>query len=1377
MSVYVPPAASDGTGCTGACGSLYDQEYQYLSSYFTAHMLSYPSHRYAYLMWFVIVGSLLLFSALHHLGIGDKTWVGAYWTKFAPKSRIVKVGKKPDPLLDKAESRSGKASAQQPHHTGPQDGGPKHMYPPQGATGLSATTQPKRGVLPSLPRRRYIYTFPSFGSIILVAVMIAVPVTLALVGADYVRPSASMFDLRASWPNATDARYGYYGKRTEHVVRLAKRLQWGIGTFSPISTTAATYSIPYHTWWTIGGRFGLMTNALTPFVLILALKQVPWAVVSLRVFGSYSFEHLSFLHKWGGRLLVAFALVHTVTWSIQLSLDEQFGRNLWSFVFIWTRFRWAFVSIGFLVLLAITSIGPIRQNYYEFFYISHIVCIIGFMVAAALHHPPLAGWMWASLTWWAAERVTRAIKVAWVNGIGFAGRKPQQALAASGAPRRQLHKSPYPVSRSSSYFQSSSHPTAEADNGPFGPSASQMQSYHEGGPRSGTQLAAFTPPSSLNRHTATTSSSSATLYDGSSTRTAGLRSQQSHRHPATADSSRGSDTLSPSRKPAFLEQDPLQQATGPRQLDDEWELDDNGDKVRRRPSQRYGPVSDLIKEYAAGTKNPMADIGEDDSETTPSHTAHTSSHAPHGDQSDVFAGQQDIGSGGFTSYHGHGEDENASYWAHGDQPSSSADHYAASAAQHEGHTPTSAAGPPPNMPSRERRPTFDRAFTPMSLVPHEAHEPRPALPADVAALIKPGYAFAQVLPGKTLRLTLRTPNRMSWYPGQWLYLNTPAVRGWQSHPFSIASAYDAAMPIVTTGGDRDLEKGLAKERRRKGEERTVVLLLRARKGFTLQLWDYVRRHRHRQVMAAAEAGEIHDGMQSAAGSRTTTGVHIRAIVDGAYGTTQRVRWGIHSSIVIVCGGSGVTFGISLLEHLCNCMTQRNLYGQSKRGGKDFEVKRVRFVWILREFAHLQWISSALRRCIEMVPPEQLRVDLYVTHFNNVAAWTMTGGGRMGRSSSYDMLSSMSRPGTADAWQSGTGGWQDAHGNVKNESNPAATTHRLMEGGEADDLEIGANDLTEFEGEDMAGPSAAEQQINTRIQREGKLRRAHTRKATLRRKTGRPGPEVGGPERRYNEESHTVLAQQAMYDGRVPMHINSRSASPRRHSPSDERGMHGRRNLSAGDGLRVPLDAATPVSALGTPLSSMPGTPAMDPRGFPGDASIVTSPFMGAGGLPERRGSYTPFGAYASSMTHSTLEETYAGTSSHGHRKQPTLGSNSLAHQSHLRLLSHDAAAVAAAADEVVDMGDCPIDLDEEEDLDLRIIAELAHPGHPRLDRIIEEEVRASQGRVMVAGCGPTNLGALLRRIVAKHIDPAKARKGDKSGQINLCIESFEWGGS
>ena len=118
--------------------------------------------------------------------------------------------------------------------------------------------------------------------------------------------------------------------------------------------------------------------------------------------------------------------------------------------------------------------------------------------------------------------------------------------------------------------------------------------------------------------------------------------------------------------------------------------------------------------------------------------------------------------------------------------------------------------------------------------------------------------------------------------------------------------------------------------KQKGEERTIVLLLRARAGFTHRLWDHVRLEREKQIRAIEDS----TGMQYSHGevAKTATGVHIRAIIDGPFGSSQRTRWGIHSSIVIICGGSGVSFGMAVLEYLCAVMAG------IKRAEKNFQTR-------------------------------------------------------------------------------------------------------------------------------------------------------------------------------------------------------------------------------------------------------------------------------------------------------------------------------------------------------------------------------------------------------------------------------------------------------
>jgi len=76
--------------------------------------------------------------------------------------------------------------------------------------------------------------------------------------------------------------------------------------------------------------------------------------------------------------------------------------------------------------------------------------------------------------------------------------------------------------------------------------------------------------------------------------------------------------------------------------------------------------------------------------------------------------------------------------------------------------------------------------------------------------------------------------------------------------------------------------------------------------------------------------------------------------------------------------------------------------------------------------------------------------------------------------------------------------------------------------------------------------------------------------------------------------------------------------------------------------------------------------------------------------------------------------------------------------------------------------------------DMLLMTEFAWPGRPQLDKLLKEEVDRAKGPLVVACCGPTQLSASIRKIVAAQIDPAKIRKGDKTGYIACVTEEFEY---
>jgi hypothetical protein len=199
-----------------------------------------------------------------------------------------------------------------------------------------------------------------------------------------------------------------------------------------------------------------------------------------------------------------------------------------------------------------------------------------------------------------------------------------------------------------------------------------------------------------------------------------------------------------------------------------------------------------------------------------------------------------------------------------------------------------------------------------------------------------------------MRLTIRTPRTVKWRPGQHILLTVPSVRLFESHPYTIANA-DERDPDL--GGGHMLQGGDVGS--------TIYLIVRARKGFTRALWQKVVKERRETQSPKQQSGadEVEHG----------NGVMIRACVGLPMGSSARANWHSWRTLVIVCGGAGVSFGIALLDYICRAMatrdadrqanerrdSKRTSRGDGKPSAKQREspvkTTRVRFVWILKEY--------------------------------------------------------------------------------------------------------------------------------------------------------------------------------------------------------------------------------------------------------------------------------------------------------------------------------------------------------------------------------------------------------------------------------------------
>ena len=96
---------------------------------------------------------------------------------------------------------------------------------------------------------------------------------------------------------------------------------------------------------------------------------------------------------------------------------------------------------------------------------------------------------------------------------------------------------------------------------------------------------------------------------------------------------------------------------------------------------------------------------------------------------------------------------------------------------------------------------------------------------------------------------------------------------------------------------------------------------------------------------------------NAASTGQSNGVLIRAQTYLAAGSAARVHWDDFSTVVLFAAGTGVTYTVSVLQHLCYMMAEKDAalrgeqlsWSRGKKDRKPTNVSRVRFVWVLRDY--------------------------------------------------------------------------------------------------------------------------------------------------------------------------------------------------------------------------------------------------------------------------------------------------------------------------------------------------------------------------------------------------------------------------------------------
>jgi hypothetical protein len=372
-------------------------------------------------------------------------------------------------------------------------------------------------------------------------------------------------------------------------------------------------------------------------------------------------------------------------------------------------------------------------------------------------------------------------------------------------------------------------------------------------------------------------------------------------------------------------------------------------------------------------------------------------------------------------------------------------------------------------------------------------------------------------------------------------------------------------------------------------------------------------------------------------------IYIRAQVDGPFGSARRVRWNDYSTAVIICGGSGISFGASICDHICQLISRNAT-----------QTQRVRLCWVAREYAEIAWVAGQLYRCQQMVPADRLEISIFVTNASKIPtdfAPPQPGFARgVRRDSVESALSEMSMDLNLDETV-------ETHGDM------SSPTHY------ADVI-----DLTNYEDEEDVN-DAAEQQLSDRLQQQGKVRRAKSRKAARGLGTG---PRSAARSPLYPPRPQSNLA----YDSDPYSQPDLQTRTPSRSYP---------------DGLVAPRPGAGMIS--------------MDAR-RDSFRSIADSTY----------GRYDPF----------------ANTNGHFHSPSPSImfdDNHSMAGESVHNLLSRASrtGSMVLLEDNGGDTtGDAALWIDQADFAAMYIMSEVAKPGKPKLASVLEEEIERATGSLIVA---------------------------------------------
>ncbi|XP_014743291.1 PREDICTED: NADPH oxidase 5 [Sturnus vulgaris] len=253
---------------------------------------------------------------------------------------------------------------------------------------------------------------------------------------------------------------------------------------------------------------------------------------------------------------------------------------------------------------------------------------------------------------------------------------------------------------------------------------------------------------------------------------------------------------------------------------------------------------------------------------------------------------------------------------------------------------------------------------------------------------------ARLLPSKVTHLVIQRPKSFRFQPGDYVYLNIPAIAAYEWHPFSISSAPE--------------------------QPETLWLHIRARGQWTTKLYEYFQqlelhgpepnppgKSRHWEQegsVASGRDGAVELTAFRASGAafpgkdleqggsepgETPRSCSVKCFLDGPYGTPSgRIFSSEHA--VLIGAGIGITPFASILQSIMfryrrqkqSCPSCHFSWSEERRD-EEMTLRKVDFIWITRDQQHLQWFLGLLAKLeseqAELEPGGKfLELHLYMT---------------------------------------------------------------------------------------------------------------------------------------------------------------------------------------------------------------------------------------------------------------------------------------------------------------------------------------------------------------------------------------------------------------